>query len=344
MISFFDVFITVLFLLLLTIPGFILAKLKMLPQSASEALSVIVLYGCQPVLIFTSFQGCSYSPEIATNMLIVAGLALLAHLLMFAVGKLVFLKWEKNDKVKTVKYLSAFSNCAFMGLPFLQSLFTDPALQSELVIYCAVVLAVFNVLTWTFGVYIMTGDRSQISVKKVLLNPVIIAVAISLVVFFVMQKPLVEFAAEGTPMRAVLEKLMGAPAEAGEPAKTGTLDYISNIVTPLSMFVIGIRLSNISIGQLLTDKWAYITTFMKLVVMAFLTIFLVAFLPIDATIKYTIFFLLAMPSAASGAMMAVKFGKDGDFASVCVVLSTICSIVTLPLLYLFMNSVLGITL
>ncbi len=332
MISFFDVFITVLFLLLLTIPGFILAKLKMLPQSASEALSVIVLYGCQPILIFTSFQGCSFSPEIATNMLIVAGLALLAHLLMFAVGKLVFLKKEKDDKVKTVKYLSAFSNCAFMGLPFLQSLFKDPALQSELVIYCAVVLAVFNILTWTFGVYIMTGDKKQISVKKVLLNPVIIAVAFSLVVFFVMQKPLLEFAAEGTAIHTVLEKLMGS------------LGYISNIVTPLSMFVIGIRLSNISVGQLLTDKWAYITTGMKLIVMAFLTIFLVAFLPIDATIKYTIFFLLAMPSAASGAMMAVKFGKDGDFASVCVVLSTICSIVTLPLLYLFMNSVLGITL
>ena len=332
MISFFDVFITVLFLLLLTIPGFILAKLKMLPKSASETLSVIVLYGCQPILVFTSFQGCEFSAEIAINMLIVAGLALLAHLLMFAVGKIVFLKWKKDDKVKTVKYLSAFSNCAFMGLPFLQSLFKDPALQSELVIYCAVVLAVFNILTWTFGVYIMTGDKNQISAKKVLLNPVIIAVAISLVVFFVTQKPLVKFAAEGTALHTVLEKLMGS------------LNYISNIVTPLSMFVIGIRLSNISVGQLLTDKWAYITTFMKLIVMAFLSIFLVAFLPISATIKYTIFFLLAMPSAASGAMMAVKFGKDGDFASVCVVLSTICSIVTLPLLYLFMNSVLGIAL
>ena len=332
MISFFDVFITVLFLLLLTIPGFILAKAKMLPQSASEVLSVIVLYGCQPILVFTSFQGCSFNTEIAINMLIVAGLALLAHLLMFAIGKLVFIKWEKDDKVKTVKYLSAFSNCAFMGLPFLQSLFTDPALQSELVIYCAVVLAVFNVLTWTFGVYIMTGDKNQISVKKVLLNPVIIAVAISLVVFFVLQKPLVEFAAEGTAAYTVLQKLMGS------------LNYISNIVTPLSMFVIGIRLSNIRVSQLLTDKWAYIATGMKLVVMSFLTIFLVAFLPIAATIKYTIFFLLAMPSAASGAMMAVKFGKNGDFASVCVVLSTICSIITLPLLYLFMNSVLGITL
>ena len=85
-----------------------------------------------------------------------------------------------------------------MGLPFLQSLFTDASLQAELVIYCAVILAVFNILNWTFGVYIITGDKKEISLKKVLLNPVIISVVLSLAVFFIMQKPLVEMAAVGT--------------------------------------------------------------------------------------------------------------------------------------------------
>lgn len=51
-----------------------------------------------------------------------------------------------------------------------------------------------------------------------------------------------------------------------------------------------------------------------------------------------------MSSATSGAMMAVQFGGDGDFASIGVVLSTICSIITLPLMYLFMNGVLGIVI
>lgn len=83
---------------------------------------------------------------------------------------------------------------------------------------------------------------------------------------------------------------------------------------------------------------------LKLIVMGFVTIFIVAYLPIATTIKYTIFFLLSMPSATSGAMMAVQYGKDSDFASVGVVLSTICSIVTLPLLYLFMSAVLGVTI
>ncbi|MBR4942987.1 MAG: AEC family transporter, partial [Clostridia bacterium] len=175
MVSFFDVFITVAFLLFLAIPGFIFAKLKMFPESASGTLSVIVLYGCQPISIITSFQGCAFNPKIALNMLMVAGLALAAHLIMFALVKLVFAKRAGEDKIKIVKYLSVFSNCGFMGLPFLQSLFTDGALQAELVIYCAVVLAVFNVLNWTFGVYILTGEKKEISFKKVLLNPVILS-------------------------------------------------------------------------------------------------------------------------------------------------------------------------
>ncbi len=332
MISFLDVFITVVFLLLLAVPGFIFAKVKMFPQTASETLSTIVLYGCQPILIITSFQGCAFAPEIAVNMLLVAGIALAVHLIMFGLVGLIFMQREKDDKVRLVKYLSVFSNCGFMGLPFLQSLFTEPSLQAELIVYCAVVLAVFNVLNWTFGVYILTEDKKEISVKKVLLNPVIISVVISLILFFAMQKPLVELAPEGTIGYKLLTKLMNS------------LNFLSNMVTPLSMFVIGIRLANIRFKQLLTDKWAYIATAIKLVLMSFVTMFLVAYLPIASTIKYTIFFLLSMPSATSGAMMAVQFGKDSDFASIGVVLSTICSIITLPLLYLFMNSVLGIAI
>jgi predicted permease len=214
----------------------------------------------------------------------------------------------------------------------LQSLFTDSALQAELVVYCAVVLAVFNVLNWTFGVYIITKDKTQITAKKVLFNPVIIAVIVSLVVFFALQKPLVDFTTAGTVGYKLTTKLMSS------------LQFLSNMVTPLSMFVIGIRLANIEWKQLVTDKWAYIATAVKLVVMSFLTMFLVAYLPIESTIKYTVFFLLSMPCATSGAMMAVQFGKDSDFASVGVVLSTICSVVTLPLMYLFMNTVLGVVI
>ena len=330
MISYLDILITVVFLLVLAVPGFIFAKLKMLPSTASDVLSTIVLYGCQPVLIVTSFQNCRFSVDTAWNMLIVMGVAAALHILFFGLLKLVFIKYSTDDKVRLVKYLSVFSNCGFMGLPFLQSLFSDEGMQAEVLIYCAVIIVVFQVLNWTFGVYIITGDKKQVSVKKTMLNPVMISVVVGLLLFFILQKPIVELAAEGTMGYKILTKLMAS------------LGFISNMVTPLSMFVIGMRLANMNLKQLFMDKWAYITSAVKLVVMPMVVIFCVSYLPIASTIKYTVFFLLAMPSATSGVMMAVKFGKDSDFASTCVLLSTILCIVTLPPLYLFMNGVLKI--
>ncbi len=332
MIDVLDVFLTVLFLLVLAVPGFVFAKTKMLPASSSETLSTIVLYGCQPIMLITSFQSCAFESEIALNMLYVALIAFAVHFAMIAIVKFAFAKWARNEKVQIVKYLSVFSNCGFMGLPFLQSLFTDAAVQSELVIYCAVVLAVFNLLNWTFGVYILTGDKKEISFKKVLLNPVTIAVILSVVLFFTMRKPLIEFTSAGTVGYKIVSRLMGS------------LNFLANMVTPLSMFVIGIRLANIRFKQLVTDKWVYISAAMKLVGMSFVTMLIVAWLPVASAIKYTAFFLFSMPSATSAAMMSVRFGKDGDFASAGVLFSTICSVVTIPLLYLFMSGVLGVAM
>ncbi|MBQ7643073.1 MAG: AEC family transporter [Clostridia bacterium] len=325
MIKFSDVLITVVFLLALAIPGFIFAKNKTFGKGASEVFSNLVLYGCQPVLIVTSFSRCAFTLERGFNMLIVAAVAAAIHILFFVVLKFVFIRQKDDDGIRIIKYVSVFSNCGFMGMPFLQSLFSDGNMQAEVIIYCAVVIVVFQVLNWTCGVYIITGDKREISAKKILLNPVIISVFIGLALFLILQRPVAELFPENTLASKILTKLMGS------------LGYISDMVTPLSMIVIGIRLANVSLKDLFLNKRAYISTAIKLVVMPVVTIFCVSYLPIAATVKYTLFFLLSMPSATSGVMMAVRYGKDGDLASVCVLLSTVLSALTLPPLYLFMN-------
>ena len=116
------------------------------------------------------------------------------------------------------------------------------------------------------------------------------------------------------------------------------------MVTPVSMIVVGIRLANVNVKQLFMDKWAYVSAFFKLIVMPLIAILAVAFLPVANTVKYTVFFLLSMPAATGTAMFAVKFNSDSDFASVCVLLSTILSVITIPLLFLLINGVFGISI
>lgn len=322
-IDFITVLIAVVALMALAVPGFILTKLKMLPENTGSALSTIVLYGCQPVLVFMSFQEY-YKAEIALNMLYVAILSLVIHVVMFGIIALVIRNKSKSAKITTAKYACLFSNCGYMGLPFLDVVFNG---SKEIIIYAAIVIAIFNILNWTLGIYMLTGDKKEISLKKTLLNPTILGIVLGAIYFFAVGTPIVDLIASNTVADSFVEKLMAS------------VDVIGDLVTPLALTVIGIRLANVKLKALFVDKWAYIVAFMKLVVMSILTILVVAFLPFNPIVKYVMFFLLSMPSATSTTMFAIKFKGDGDSASVFVLLTTILSILTIPLMYLLMNEI-----
>ena len=321
-IDFMTVLIAVIALMVLAVPGFILTKLKMLPESTGSALSTIVLYGCQPVLVFMSFQE-QYRDDIALNMLYVLILSVAVHMIMFGVIAFFIRNKSKNVKVTTARYACLFSNCGYMGLPFLNLVFQN---SGEIIIYAAIVLTVFNVLNWTLGIYMLTGDKKEISWKKILLNPTILGIVLGALYFFIVKTPIVDLLQAQTVVDNLVEKVMAS------------VDIIGDLVTPLALTVIGIRLANVKFKDLFIDKWAYIVAFMKLIVMSIITILVVAFLPFDAIVKYVMFFLLSMPSATSTTMFAIKFGGDGDSASVFVLLTTILSIVTIPLMYLMMSA------
>lgn len=321
-IDFITVLIAVIALMVLAVPGFILTKLKMLPENTGSALSTIVLYGCQPVLVFMSFQE-KYRVDIALNMLYVAILSLVIHVVMFGLIALVIRNKSNSAKIKTVRYACLFSNCGYMGLPFLDVVFQG---SGEIIIYAAIVIAIFNILNWTLGIFMLTGDKSQISLKKVLVNPTILGIVIGAIYFFAVGTPIVDLVASNTVLDNLIEKVMAS------------VDVIGDLVTPLALTVIGIRLANVNLKALFVDKWAYIVSIMKLVLMSILTILVVAFLPFNPIVKYVMFFLLSMPSATSTTMFAIKFGGDGDSASVFVLLTTILSIITIPLMYLLMSA------
>ena len=175
--GFLDVFIAVFSMLILMVPGFILGKFKFLPEKATDVCSKIVLYVCQAALMISCFQKNEFSPRIGWNMLITAGVTLVIHIIMAVLVFLVF-RGEDRAKLKIMRFASIFSNCGFMGIPFLQMLFSGTSYVEEMVIYAAVVNAVFNSLTWTLGAVIMTGDKKQISLKKLATNPTIIAIVI----------------------------------------------------------------------------------------------------------------------------------------------------------------------
>ncbi len=325
-----NVIFTVLSLIALAVPGFILAKCKMLGEKASSTLSNLVLYVCQPAMVIMGFQSTSFSSDIAVNMLIVAGLTLAVHLIMTAIMFICVRNKDNSAKLNCLRVASIFGNCGFMGFPMIQSLFSNsPAQYGEAVIYCAVVVAVFNVLSWTLGVYVLTKEKKNVSIKKVLLNPTIISVVVGLLIFVIAKVPLRDIFAENSNGDLIMSKILNS------------VDLLGNAVTPLAMIVIGINLAGANIKQIFLDKTAYWCCFYKLIVATVVSILLVTFLPINPVIKYVMFFLMAVPSAASSALFAVKYDCDPDSASIMVLLTSILSMATIPLMYVLYTAVFG---
>lgn len=333
MISPIDVLIAVFSLVLLIIPGFILSKTKLLGEGADKVLSNIVLYCAQPLLVFTSFQE-AFEAELAVNLIIVLVLALAIHLIMYGFVYLVIKNRSKDPKKDAARFASLFGNVGYLGIPFIQTLYKNmPNEKAIMVVYCSSILFVFNILNWSIGVLMFSHDKKDVSPKKLLLNPTIIGCIVGFFMFFVVQKPVAHWAGVEECVNALdnaLEKVMD------------TVSSIAQLVTPLSMMVIGMKLSQIKFIELINNKLAYLTCFYKLIVMSAICILCVVFLPIDENIKNVLFFTLSMPSAASTALFAVRFKGDGKTASVMVLLSTILSIFTITIMYYLYTLILGI--
>ena len=326
-ISFFDVLTTVFSLVVLLIPGYIMVKTKMLGEGADKVISAVVLYVGQPLLIFMGFQK-TFENRIAVNLLITIGVAILVHAIVIVVMFLIVKNKSKNPKIDSFKYATIFGNCGYMGIPFIQTLYQNMgALQSEMLIYCAGVVLVFNILNWTVGVFIYAHDKRVLSIKKILINPNIFASVLGFLMFILIKSPMVEWAQSGSNLDMFLEKL------------SSSLYSVANLVTPLSMFVIGMKLANVSVKRLFTEKWAYGLCLSKLVGVSLLSILVVAILPISLEVKCSIFFLLSMPAATSTALFAVNFGGDGETASIMVLLSTVFSIITISLMFLIFKAI-----
>ncbi len=321
-ISFLTVLIAVVSLVILAVPGFLLVKSKLMSTKAESALSTLVLYGAQPVMVFMSFQSTSFNARIGVNVLIVAGLTLVIHLLM--AGIMILLVKNKGDKAKrnVVKYASIFSNAGFMGFPFLQIVFAGSPFLGEAMIYAAVLVSIFLFINWTLGVYLISGNVKDISFKKIILNPTIIAIFIGFILFFTVKVPFIDLTKEGTNLNLIVSKLMAS------------LDVIGDMVTPVSMTVIGMKLASANFKDLFLDKWGYLVCLFKLVVMSLLTMLCVSFLPIAETIKYVFVFLLSMPCATSTALLPILYGGDAKSGSAYVLLSCLACVVTIPLMFL----------
>ena len=141
--------------------------------------------------------------------------AVVLQLLVYFVSKLVFCKTKEEASRRACVACSYLGNVGFMGIPVMEMLFPG---NSDMVLYTVVYNIAFNAMSWTLGVFTITGEKKRINPLKIVLNPPMIAVIVSLPFFFLN---------------------VHIPEQVMTP-----ISYLGDMTLPLSMVILGVRLAD----------------------------------------------------------------------------------------------------
>lgn len=283
--------------------GVALVKTAMIDEHGVGTLSNIAMYVATPAVIIQAFA-IDYDKEQLINGLWVALFFALALLISAVVAYMIC---GKADRVG--QYAVIFSNTGFVGIPIIQSL-----LGPEYVFYVTMTMAVGTFVLWTYGIYLMSGDMSQISMKKIFTNPAVIALGIGLALFFA-----------PVHLPAMINQVL-----------TG----MANLNTGLAMIVLGANLGSSNIGLMITDVRLYKASALRLLLVPVLVLATLFVMPVSYEIKMVMLIAEATPCGAATSMLAQMFGADYQYGTGLVIMTTLLSLVTMPIVLTFAIQVL----
>lgn len=291
---------TVLFIYLAV--GFFCRKRGIFTDEARDKLTDFVVLVTLPCMIFESFN-MAFSLEAlkqgATAVVIAAGMACVALLL----GKVLYNRFPYEEK-SILQYGTLVSNSGFAGLPVVSGAYGDQGLFLG-----SLFIIPTRILMWSAGISLFTQADPKNAFKKVMTNPGIIAVEIGLVRMF-LQLPLPHFV-------------------------DTAVDNLGACTSPLAMALVGAILADVPLKTVIDLRGFYLVAVRQLLLpglcLAILTLLGVDPLTVGVSVALT-----GMPIGSTTAILAQKYGANAQFASKCVFLSTLTSLVTVPILTLFL--------
>ena len=294
-------------LFLLIVIGFIAGKLKLISEQGQKDITQLVLYVTMPATIFSAMQ-LEMSQERLNTAFLVLGVMVFCYIIMFVVGfisskRLPLTKGQK-DIFQTALLLS---NTSFMGYPIIQSLLGQEAL------FYAVVGAgfIFETVSWSLGVYLISRNGSEsagFNWKKVVFSPGILSIVVGLIFF-------------------------GFQWSVPEPINS-VINMMSPATSPLAMIVIGLMLSRSNLKEAFQNKFIYLASALKLLVVPMIITLTLKAFGISGPALVIPVIMISMPTATYVAMFSGNYGNDSKFASQIVFMTSLLSMITIPIVTL----------
>jgi predicted permease len=287
--------------------GFILYKIKLISDATNKQLTGIVLSVVIPALIIDTYQ-MDYDATQANNMLLGFLLSFLSILTAIVLSYVLKFK-SRKESLSTERFSVIFTNCGFMGIPLMSALFGSLG-----VFYCNTYLTMFNVIIWTYGIILMNHKKKETSKRslkeqlKPFITPTMICIVLGLVMYFLKIK---------------------LPTPVAKTTK-----YVASMNTPLAMIVSGVCIAQSNLLSAIKKLRVYYVAFLKCFVVPLLIMAIFLLFPLDNTLLTTILIAGACPTAATTMLFANKYGGDVEMASNVFTITTIMSIISLPIVIL----------
>ena len=257
-------------------------------------------------IIITKLQ-IDCTPETVQTMLKAALGMALTYVVMIPLSQLLFRK-DPADTAVVRRFGITYANNSFMGLPLLAGVLGEDAL-----LFGVISMLVFFTFQWTHGVLIYGG---KLSLKSAILNPGIIAIIIGLFFFIV-----------GFKIPAPIYNAM---------------EFMGDLNTPLAMVIIGGQMARSNIAEVIKKPKLYVTAAIKLIFVPALTVVLLLPLKLEPLSYCACVVLSACPTAGITSMFAQMFKRDESTAAQMVTLSTLLSIITLPIFAVIARQISGL--
>lgn len=296
-------------LFLMIFMGFLIVKTGLLKDEDSKVLSKIVLYLIVPCVIVNAFQ-VDYTPQTVRGLLIAFAASLLTQVLLLvilsALGRLLHLN---EVEVASIYY----SNSGNLIVPIVTSV-----LGEEWVLYGCVFMSVQLVFLWTHCKKIISREASY-DWKKILLNLNMLSIAFGVLLFLT-----------GIRLPEII---------------SGTFRSIGSMIGPASMIVTGMLFAGMDFRQIFANRRVYFITILRLLVVPLIPLVLLKLSHLSGLstdgpkLLLIVFLAIITPSASTVTQMCQVYGNDSRYASAINVVTTLCSIVTMPLMVMLFQMV-----
>lgn len=288
-------------LFLLIFLGFILRKKGYINEKINKGLSNILVDIALPALIITSMM-VEINSKLINHVKYFTIVTVVIYSILIAVSVIITKFLNLSLAEDTIfKFLLIFSNVGYMGIPIIDTIFPENG-----IIFNSINLIFFNVIVWTYGIYLFNRDSKNYKFKyRNIFNNGVIAIIIGFILLF-------------TGYRLPL-------------FIASSFEMLGDITFPISMLIIGSSLVEVNFKTLFLDKRLIFVSSLRLIVYPLLTLLILSLFNLEPIITQISVLLVAMPSAAQAVLFAEKFDGDHKLASGGIFITTLFSIITIPL-------------